>query len=160
MIFATGDTHGNFQRFGSKHFPEQREMSRNDYRLGGEQSGHIIFYGDEVTGDGLLTALKLLQTIQEEKATIQELSKGLSIYPQLLENVTVKDKTIVLNDVDIQERIHQAEEGLGDNGRILVRPSGTEPLIRVMVEAPTQEECETYVHMVTDLIIEKGYAVQ
>lgn len=136
------------------------EMSRNDYRLGGEQSGHIIFYGDEVTGDGLLTALKLLQTIQEEKATIQELSKGLSIYPQLLENVTVKDKTIVLNDVDIQERIHQAEEGLGDNGRILVRPSGTEPLIRVMVEAPTQEECETYVHMVTDLIIEKGYAVQ
>lgn len=133
------------------------EMSRSGYRLGGEQSGHIIFYGDEVTGDGLFTALKLLEAMRGTKQTIQEMTKDLTIYPQLLENVTVVDKTIVLDDEDINARIAWAEEELGNNGRILVRPSGTEPLIRVMVEAVSQEECEKYVHSVTDLIREKGY---
>ena len=133
------------------------EMSRNQYRLGGEQSGHIIFYGDEVTGDGLFTALKLLQVMQPERKNIQQLSEGLHIFPQLLENVTVTDKEIVLDDEEISARVQEVADELGSNGRILVRPSGTEPLIRVMVEAPTQEECERCVHAVTELIREKGY---
>lgn len=133
------------------------EMTRNQYRLGGEQSGHIIFYGDEVTGDGLFTALKLLQVMQAERKNIQQLSEGLHIFPQLLENVTVTDKEIVLDDEEISARVQEVADELGSNGRILVRPSGTEPLIRVMVEAPTQEECERCVHAVTELIREKGY---
>lgn len=134
------------------------EMMKNNYWLGGEQSGHIIFLEDEVTGDGLFTALRLLQAMKETGKTVQELSAGLYIYPQLLENVEVKDKNIVLEDQEIQEKIDEVAAFLGDDGRILVRPSGTEPLIRVMVEAATQKLCEDCVHMVTDLIVEKGYA--
>lgn len=134
------------------------EMMKNNYWLGGEQSGHIIFLEDEVTGDGLFTALRLLQAMKETGKTVQELSAGLYIYPQLLENVEVKDKNIVLEDQEIQEKIDEVATFLGDDGRILVRPSGTEPLIRVMVEAATQKLCEDCVHMVTDLIVEKGYA--
>lgn len=133
------------------------EMSRNEYRLGGEQSGHIIFYGDEVTGDGLFTALRLLQVLKNTGSTIQQLSADLKIYPQLLENVKVTDKNIVLHDDEINAVIDEVSASLGDDGRILVRPSGTEPLIRVMVEAATQEECERCVHAVTDKIKEKGY---
>lgn len=134
------------------------EMMKNNYWLGGEQSGHIIFLEDEVTGDGLFTALRLLQAMKETGKTVQELSAGLYIYPQLLENVEVKDKNIVLEDQEIQEKIDEVAAFLGDDGRILVRPSGTEPLIRVMVEAATQKLCEDCVHMITDLIVEKGYA--
>ncbi len=134
------------------------EMMKKNCMIGGEQSGHIIFLEDEVTGDGLFTGLKLLQAMRETGKTIQELSKGLYIYPQLLENVEVTDKNTVLDDEDIQAKIQEVADFLGDNGRILVRPSGTEPLIRVMVEASTQKLCEDCVHMVTDLIKEKGYA--
>ncbi len=134
------------------------EMMKSDYWIGGEQSGHIIFLENAVTGDGLLTGLKLLQVMKETGKSIQELSEGLYIYPQLLENVTVKDKNTVLQDQDIQAEIDAVQEDLGDEGRILVRPSGTEPLIRVMVEAATQKLCEDSVHRVTRLIEEKGYA--
>lgn len=134
------------------------EMMKKNYMIGGEQSGHIIFLADEVTGDGLFTGLKLLQAMKESGQTLQELSKGLYIYPQLLENVEVVDKNIVLDDADIEQKVQEVADFLGDNGRILVRPSGTEPLIRVMVEASTQQLCEDCVHMVTDLIREKGYA--
>ncbi len=134
------------------------EMMKNNYWIGGEQSGHIIFLEDEVTGDGLFTGLKLLQCMKATGKTIQELSKGLYIYPQLLENVEVVDKNIVLDDPEIQAKIEEVASLLGDDGRILVRPSGTEPLIRVMVEAATDQICADCVHMVTDLIQEKGYA--
>lgn len=134
------------------------EMEKNGYVLGGEQSGHIIFYDDEVTGDGLFTALKLLQTLVQTGLSIQQLSEGLFIYPQLLENVRVQDKDAVQNDPDVQAAVDEVAQFLGDNGRILVRPSGTEPLIRVMVEAPTDKMCASCVHQVTDLIREKGYA--
>ena len=136
------------------------EMMKSDYWIGGEQSGHIIFLEHAVTGDGLLTGLKLLQVMKDTGKTIQELSEGLYIYPQLLENVTVKDKTIVLNDPEIQAEIEAVQNDLGDDGRILVRPSGTEPLIRVMVEAATQKLCEDCVHRVTRLIENKGYAAE
>lgn len=134
------------------------EMVKNGYTLGGEQSGHIIFSKDEVTGDGLLTALKLLSVMKETGKSIQELSQGLFIYPQLLENVRVTDKDSVLQDEDIAAAVAAVEAELGEDGRILVRPSGTEPLIRVMVEAGTQEICESCVHAITDLIRQKGYA--
>lgn len=136
------------------------EMQKNDYFLGGEQSGHIIFYEDAVTGDGLLTGLKLLECLKDTGKTIQELSEGLFIYPQLLKNVKVKDKNIVLNDPDIQAEVDAVAADLGDEGRILVRPSGTEPLIRVMVEARTDELCEECVNRVCELINEKGYAAE
>ena len=134
------------------------EMDKNNYFLGGEQSGHIIFYENAVTGDGLLTALKLLECMQQTGKSIQELSEGLFIYPQLLENVHVTDKNIVLNDEDIKAEVDAVASELGNDGRILVRPSGTEPLIRVMVEAATDELCKQYVSRVVDLIREKGYA--
>lgn len=134
------------------------EMMKNNYWIGGEQSGHIIFLEDAVTGDGLLTGLKLLEAIKETGKSVNELSKGLYIYPQLLENVEVIDKNTVLDDEDIQRRVQEVSDFLGNEGRILVRPSGTEPLIRVMVEAATDEICADCVHMVTDLIREKGYA--
>lgn len=134
------------------------EMAANQYFLGGEQSGHIIFYEHAVTGDGLLTALKLLQVMKEEGKSIQELAEGLYIYPQLLENVRVKDKNVVLNDEEIAQAVAEVNDYLGDDGRILVRPSGTEPLIRVMVEASTDKLCADCVHKITDLIREKGFA--
>lgn len=134
------------------------EMLKNGYNLGGEQSGHIIFLQDEVTGDGLMTALKLLSVMKDTGKPLEELSQGLSIYPQLLENVRVKDKQVVLDDAEIQAAVDKAQEELGDDGRILVRPSGTEPLIRVMVEAGSDELCARHVHSVTDLIRRKGYA--
>lgn len=134
------------------------EMQKSGYGIGGEQSGHIIFLEHAVTGDGLLTALKLLEAMQDTRMSVEELSEGLYIYPQLLENVRVTDKNIVLNDAEIQQAIDDVAARLGNDGRILVRPSGTEPLIRVMVEAGTDELCETCVHQVTDLIRRKGYA--
>lgn len=103
------------------------EMQKNDYYLGGEQSGHIIFYENAVTGDGLLTALKLLEVMKKTGKSLQELSEGLFIYPQLLKNVEVKDKNEVLNDPGLKELIASINKKLDSDGRILVRPSGTEP---------------------------------
>lgn len=128
------------------------EMQKNDYYLGGEQSGHIIFYENAVTGDGLLTALKLLECLKDTGKTIQELSKDLFIYPQLLVNVPVKDKEAALKDERLLERIKKVEDKLNGEGRILVRPSGTEPLVRVMVEAKTDELCHDYVNEVVEFI--------
>ena len=133
------------------------EMQKEDYYLGGEQSGHIIFYEHAVTGDGLLSALKILQTMKDTGKTLQELSEGLFIYPQLLQNVTVKDKKTVLEDADLNALIQSVTDELNGEGRILVRPSGTEPLIRVMVEAKTDELCAQYVSRVVDYIEQRGF---
>jgi phosphoglucosamine mutase len=134
------------------------EMSKNGFVVGGEQSGHIIFSDVEQTGDGLMSALILLQIMVQENKTLTELSEGLTIYPQLLENLKVKDKNVVLNDEKVNAAIDDVKEKLADNGRILVRPSGTEPLIRVMVEAETQQLCDDYVHSIIDLIDALGYS--
>lgn len=133
------------------------EMQKNDYYLGGEQSGHIIFYEHAVTGDGLLTALKLLEIMKNTGKSVKELSEGLFIYPQLLKNVKVNDKTCALNDKALKEVVDDVAKELGDEGRILVRPSGTEPLIRVMVEAKTDDLCAQYVDRVVEFVEKNNY---
>ncbi|MBO5425178.1 MAG: phosphoglucosamine mutase [Lachnospiraceae bacterium] len=134
-------------------------MIENGYILGGEQSGHIIFSKNARTGDGVLTSLKLMEAMVENKTTMSELTRGLSIYPQLLENVRVTSKPEVMGDADVLAAAKKVEEELGDDGRILLRESGTEPLIRVMVEAKTDELCKKYVDAVVEVIKSKGYAV-
>ena len=133
------------------------EMQKNDYYLGGEQSGHIIFYENAVTGDGLLTALKLLEIMKNTGKSLEELSEGLFIYPQLLKNVKVNDKEAALKDEALWKVVKEVEDELKDEGRILVRPSGTEPLVCVMVEAKTDELCQQYVQRVVDFIEESQY---
>ena len=125
-------------------------MVKNGYSLGGEQSGHIIFSKHATTGDGILTSLKIMEVLLEKKTTLATLASEVKIYPQLLKNLRVTDKDLVLNHPDVIAAEKAVEEALGDNGRILVRASGTEPVLRVMVEAETQELCETHVNAVID----------
>lgn len=134
-------------------------MVQNGYRLGGEQSGHVIFIKYATTGDGILTAIKMMEVMLEKKMTLSELSAPYQIYPQVLENVRVKDKAAVHQDLDIQNKVEEITKLLGEDGRILVRESGTEPVIRVMVEAGSTEVCQKYVDQITNLIAEKGYLV-
>lgn len=133
-------------------------MSQNGHCLGGEQSGHIIFSKHATTGDGILTSLKLMEVILEKKETLAKLADEVQIYPQVLKNVRVKDKEAAQADRDVQSEVQKVSDALGDTGRILVRPSGTEPLIRVMVEAPTDEICGKYVAQVVEMIEKKGLA--
>ena len=133
-------------------------MSQNGHCLGGEQSGHIIFSKHATTGDGILTSLKLMEVILEKKETLAKLADEVQIYPQVLKNVRVKDKEAAQADRDVQAEVQKVSDALGDTGRILVRPSGTEPLIRVMVEAPTDEICGKYVAQVVEMIVKKGLA--
>ena len=125
-------------------------MQKEGMRLGGEQSGHIIFSKHATTGDGILTSLKLMEVILEKKETLAKLADEVQIYPQVLKNVRVKDKEAAQADRDVQAEVQKVSDALGDTGRILVRPSGTEPLIRVMVEAPTDEICGKYVAQVVE----------
>lgn len=131
-------------------------MEANDYSIGGEQSGHIIFKEHANTGDGLLTALKLLEVMTHEKKSLKQLSEGLTIFPQLLVNIRVKDKNVAMADEAVLAEVEKVKEALGDEGRILVRTSGTEPLVRVMVEATTDELCHKYVYQVIDVIKARG----
>ena len=135
-------------------------MMDNGYILGGEQSGHIIFSKNARTGDGVLTSLKLMEVMVENKTSMSELTRGLNIYPQLLVNVRVTSKVEVMEDSDVLAAAKRVEEELGDDGRILLRESGTEPLIRVMVEAKTDELCQKYVDSVVQVIKEKGFEAQ
>ena len=132
-------------------------MLKNDFVIGGEQSGHIIYKNDANFGDGLKTALLVLTALKHWNCNIDDATNELRIYPQLLVNQRVVDKAIVLNDEAINSKIKEISNALGNDGRILVRPSGTEPLIRVMVEASSDDLCNKYVYEVIDLIKEKGY---
>ena len=134
-------------------------MLNNDYSLGGEQSGHIIIKKDCNYGDGLKTALCLLNALMEFDYDLNKAIDGLKIYPQLLVNQKVVDKKLVLSDNDIVNKINEIKNKLNGDGQILVRASGTEPLIRVMVEAQSEELCHSYVYEVIDLIKEKGYSL-
>lgn len=134
-------------------------MSENGYRIGGEQSGHIIFSKYATTGDGIITALKMMEVMLAKKKTLSELAAPLVIYPQVLKNIRVTDKTQAQDDVDVKAAVEAVANALGADGRILVRESGTEPVVRVMVEAGSTEECEKYVDQVIDVIKSKGYAV-
>ncbi len=127
-------------------------MMRNGYCLGGEQSGHIIFSKHATTGDGILTSIKVMEAVVEKKSTLKELTKGLKIYPQILINVKVKDKIAAMEDSQILGLEKEVSEELGENGRILLRPSGTENLVRVMVEAETDEICRKQAEKVADLL--------
>ena len=133
-------------------------MTKNGNRLGGEQSGHIIFSKYATTGDGILTSLKMMEVMLAKKKPMSQLYEGLTIYPQVLKNVRVKSKPEAQNDPDVQAAVKAVEQKLGDTGRILVRESGTEPLIRVMVEAPTQAQCQRLVDEVIQVILNKGHA--
>jgi len=132
-------------------------MAKNGHRLGGEQSGHIIFSKYATTGDGILTSLKLMEVMLEKKQSLNELTRPVEIFPQCLKNVRVKSKPAARNDADVQAAIRRVEEKLGDEGRILVRESGTEPVIRVMVEARTDELCAECVDEVIQVICSKGH---
>jgi len=134
-------------------------MSENGYRIGGEQSGHIIFSKYATTGDGIITALKMMEVMLAKKKTLSELAAPLVIYPQVLKNIRVTDKTQAQDDADVKAAVEAVANALGADGRILVRESGTEPVVRVMVEAGSTQECEKYVDQVIDAIKSKGYAV-
>ena len=132
-------------------------MMTNGCRLGGEQSGHIIFSKYTSTGDGILTSLKMMEVMMARKQPMSELTRDLKIYPQVLKNVRVRDKAAAQADEAVREAVQQVADALGDTGRILVRESGTEPLIRVMVEAESEEQCHAYVDQVVDVIRARGH---
>ena len=131
-------------------------MLKNGYVLGGEQSGHIIFSKHARTGDGILTSLMVMEAIIEKKQTLGTLADEVKIFPQLLKNVRVKDKKTALDNAAVQAAVEKTAEELGTDGRILVRESGTEPVIRVMVEAASDEICEKYVDSVVKVIESEG----
>ena len=133
-------------------------MMANGCRLGGEQSGHIIFSKYASTGDGILTSLKMMEVMMAKKKTMSQLCEGLTIYPQVLKNIRVTNKKDAQDDPDVRSAVSQVAAKLGDTGRILVRESGTEPVVRVMVEAETHDLCEEYVDYVINTIRAKGYA--
>ncbi len=134
-------------------------MQKNGYRLGGEQSGHIIFSKYATTGDGIITAIKMMEVMIAKKKTLSQLAAPVVVYPQVLKNIRVTDKTEAQNDSDVRDAVETAAGSLGENGRILVRESGTEPVVRVMVEADSVDTCERLVDEVIDVIRKKGYAV-
>ena len=132
-------------------------MAQNGHCLGGEQSGHIIFSKNATTGDGILTSLKVMEVILEKKQTLGKLASEIEIYPQVLKNVKVKSKAEAQEDKDVQAEVQKVADALADTGRILLRQSGTEPVIRVMVEAETDAVCEKYVDQVIDVMKAKGH---
>lgn len=134
-------------------------MTKNGCRIGGEQSGHIIFSKYASTGDGILTSLKMMEVMLARKKKMSELSEGFTVYPQVLKNIRVHNKAEAQNDNDVQAAVKTVAEKLGESGRILVRESGTEPVIRVMVEAESEETCQKYVDEVIAVIKAKGHAV-
>lgn len=133
-------------------------MRKHEERLGGEQSGHIIFSKYATTGDGILTSLKVMEVMLAKKQPLSKLAEPVLIYPQHMVNVRISDKEAVLADPDVRDSITAVEKFLAGSGRILVRPSGTEPVIRVMVEAETAQICQDCVGRVVQMICDKGYA--
>lgn len=131
------------------------EMKKSGYNLGGEQSGHIVFLDYNTTGDGLLTGLQLVNIMKQTKKPLSELAKEMTKYPQKLVNIRVTDKHHVTDNKRVNEVITQVETEMAGNGRVLVRPSGTEPLVRVMVEAVTPEDCNIYVERITKVVKEE-----
>ena len=142
-------------KVGDKYVYEN--MVQNGYRIGGEQSGHIIFTKYATTGDGILTSLKMMEVMLAKGKPMSELAAPVKFYPQVLKNVRVKSKPDAQNDADVQAAVQKVADELGQEGRILVRESGTEPVIRVMVEAGSDELCEKYVDEVIDVIRAKGH---
>ena len=143
---------------GDKYVAEN--MLENNYSIGGEQSVHIIFSKYSATGDGILTSLMLMEACVEKKTTLCDLAKEMKVYPQILRNVRVADKVAARENPKVKEAVEAAARALGTDGRILVRESGTEPLIRVMVEAGTEEICAEHVDNVVKVIEAEGLIVE
>ena len=131
-------------------------MSQNGFSLGGEQSGHIIFLRHATTGDGILTSIKVMETMLSKKQSLKQLAAPFVVFPQVLKNVRVLDKESAQNNPAVQKAVQEVTEALGNDGRILLRASGTEPLVRVMVEADTEEKCERYVDQVIAVMSSEG----
>ncbi len=142
---------------GDKYVYENMMQTGN--RIGGEESGHIIFSKYATTGDGILTSLKIMEVMLAKEKPLSELAAPMKMYPQVLKNVRVASKPDAKNDPDVQAEVEKVAAALGENGRILLRESGTEPVIRVMVEAGSDEECEKYVDQVIDVIRAKGHII-
>lgn len=156
-LFKALDTAGieyDVTQVGDKYVGE--DMTKNGYILGGEQSGHIIFSRYASTGDGILTAIMLMEAMLEEKTDLRTLASGMKKYPQLLKNVRVSDKQAVMDNEKVKACEKDIETQLAGDGRILLRESGTEPVIRVMVEADTDALCERYVNQMIDCIHKEG----
>ena len=134
-------------------------MSEHKSRIGGEQSGHVIFSKYATTGDGILTSLKVMEAVLARKTTLSKLCEPMTVYPQVLLNLTVKDKDAAQNDGDVLAAVKKLNEKLKGSGRMLVRSSGTEPLVRIMAEAKTKELCEQCVNEVADIMRQKGHIV-
>ena len=143
---------------GDKYVAEN--MLENNYSIGGEQSGHVIFSRYAATGDGILTSLMIMEACVEQKATLCDLAKEMKVYPQILRNVRVADKKTARENPKVVEAVEAAARALSTDGRILVRESGTEPLIRVMVEAGTEEICAEHVNNVVRVMEEEGLVVE
>ena len=157
-LYKAFDAEGiNYEKtnVGDKYVYES--MTKNGHRIGGEQSGHIIFSKYATTGDGILTAIKLMEAIIESKLPLSKLAEPVKIYPQILKNIRVKDKKAAQDDPQVRNAVDEVALKLGSNGRILVRESGTEPVVRVMVEAEDYDLCEKYVNYVIDVIKNRGH---
>lgn len=135
-------------------------MRANGHMIGGEQSGHIIFAKYATTGDGMLTAIKIMQAMLAKKQSLSELVRDVVVYPQVLKNVKVNNKDEALNHPDVRRAEEAVAEALGTDGRILLRKSGTEPVLRIMVEAPTREVCEQHVNRVIEAIDAAGLLIE
>ena len=132
-------------------------MQKNGYSLGGKQSGHIILKKYATTGDGILTAIMLTEEVCDSKLSLCELAEPVALYPQKMKNLRVKDKTAVLNDAAVLASKEEVEKLIGGKGRVLFRQSGTEPVIRIMVEADSEELCDKYIDMIEKVVIERGH---
>ncbi len=135
-------------------------MSEHDYSLGGEQSGHIIFLRNATTGDGILTSIKVMETVLGKKKSLKALCQGFTVYPQVLKNVRVQDKELAQQDPAVLAEVQKVAEKLGNDGRILLRASGTEPLVRVMVEASSDALCEACVDQVIAVMRQQGLVLE
>jgi phosphoglucosamine mutase len=132
-------------------------MQKNGYTLGGEQSGHIIMKKYATTGDGILTAIMVAEEVCDKKSTLSSLTKNVTLFPQISKSFYVRSKDEVMVDSDIKDAVGRIESELTRGGRILLRKSGTEPVIRIMAECPTEEECIKYISELKDLMVAKGY---
>ena len=135
-------------------------MQNNDYSLGGEQSGHIIVKKYATTGDGILTAIMLLEEICDSKQTLAKLCEPVTLYPQYIKNIRVKDKNQTVNDEVVLQSVKEVDALIAGNGRVLLRQSGTEPVIRIMIEAESMEKCQDYAQMIAEVVKERGFLVE
>lgn len=127
-------------------------MQKNGYSLGGEQSGHIILKKYATTGDGLLTAIMITEEICDKKASLSKLAEAVFLYPQYTKNVRVNDKKKIMNDGEVLKAVKAVEEEINGNGRVLLRESGTEPVVRVMIECKSEDNCRKYADMIAETI--------